>query len=117
MIGGTMNRKSTTIYLLGFILLTCALCGSMIFPPPFNEGDWVEPRGEDISCFHSPGVNGSEEEPFTFREREKGIVEKGGDLNSFYFQDSLNWWMRVDMGNGVHKWCKADHLKLYNPYD
>ena len=112
-----MNRKSTTIYLLGFILLTCALCGSMIFPPPFNEGDWVEPKGEDVACFHTPGVNGSDTDKlFLFREREKGIVERGGDFNSFYFLDSPDWWMRVDI-EGVHKWCKADHLKLYNPND
>ena len=111
-----MARLSIYILFLAPILIVCGLLGSAIFPPPFNEEDWVEPRGEDISCFHSPGVNGSEEEPFTFREREKGIVEKGGDLNSFYFLDSPNWWMRVDI-NGVHKWCKADRLKLYNPYD
>jgi len=112
-----MDRKSAIVYLLAFILLPCALCGSMIFPPPFNEGDWVEPKGETISCFHTPGVNGSEEEPFTFREREKGIIERGGDLDSFYFLDSPTWWMRLDMGDGVHKWCKADQLKLNNPYD
>jgi hypothetical protein len=112
-----MDRQSKLIFLVLPILFFCFFCGSMVFRPPFNEGDWVEPRGENIDCFHTPGVNSGEEEPFHFREREKGIIERGGDLNSYYFFDSPTWWMRVDMGGGIHKWCKADKLKLYNPYD
>jgi hypothetical protein len=90
---------------------------SILNPPPFNEGDRVEAK-KDISCpWAPPRLNPtldkveSPQKPIPLHQEKVVVVERGGDLDSHYFYDGTNWWMRVEIGSAA-RWCSASNLKL-----
>ncbi len=112
-----MDRQSKVTFslcLLGFI---CSCVWWTFFTtPPFKEGDMVQPT-KDIYCPWAPlRLNPTSDqdgirEPIHLTDNSVVVVEKGGSLNSYYFFDSPDWWIRVRI-NKVARWCLASNLKL-----